>query len=114
MESWHRGGTEGPSLWRSSSYLSDDTEDTLNPHGSVEAARIGGHCLKNSAHEVLVMDGLCPHGAPKLWAPGIPMSKGYGYESRDPAHFSDRDPPGVSVHSAHTRGSLEDHRLQRT
>lgn len=71
---WQRGS---PFLCSSSSYLSHNTEDTLDSHGSVEAARICGHCIKNSAHEVQVMDGLCPHGAPKLWTPGIQMSKGH-------------------------------------
>lgn len=78
MECWHKGGHGGsPALCRSRSYLSNNTEDTLDPHGSVEAARISGYCLKNLAHEVQVMDGLCPHGAPKLWTPGIEMSKGH-------------------------------------
>lgn len=47
-------------------FLSNNTKDTLDPCGSVEAARISGHCLKNLAHEVQVVDGLCPHGAPQL------------------------------------------------
>lgn len=55
-----------PSLYPSSSYLSNNTQDTLDPLGGVEAARISGHCFKNSANKVQVMDGVCPHGASKL------------------------------------------------
>lgn len=77
MECWHKGGYTGSlSLCRSSSYLSNNTKDTLDPCGSVEAARISGHCLKNLAHEVQVVDGLCPHGAPQLGTPGVQLSKG--------------------------------------
>lgn len=102
-----------PSLRRSSSYLRNNTEDSLDPLGGMEAARICGYCLQNSAHKVQVMDGLCPHGASKLWTAGVQMSKEFECWGPGPT-ASDLGPPGVAGHSAHTQGSLEDHRLQRT
>lgn len=79
------GRKTGPSLCRSPlllyvhSYLSNNTQDTLDPLGGVEAARISGHCLKDSAHKVQVMDGVCPHGASKLQTHKVQMSKGHEY-----------------------------------
>lgn len=66
---WKEAGwAQAGALSRSwpSPYLSDDAQDPSDPFRRVEATRVGTHSLKDLAHEVQVMEGLCPHGATKL------------------------------------------------